>query len=72
MATIDDLVVIQRILAHLELPGARAGLWPPSSGAAARAGLTYPVIGDESPGVRGGLCGAPRWTAPARRLEAPL
>jgi hypothetical protein len=40
MATIDDLVAIQRILAHLELPGARAGPWPPSSGAAARAGLT--------------------------------
>jgi hypothetical protein len=40
MATIDDLVVIQRILAHLELPGARAGPWPSSSGAAARAGLT--------------------------------
>jgi hypothetical protein len=34
MATIDDPAVIQRILAHLGLPGARAG---PSSGAAARA-----------------------------------
>jgi hypothetical protein len=37
MATIDAPVVIQRILAHLGRPGARAGPRPPSSGAAARA-----------------------------------
>ena len=37
MATIDDPAVIQRILAHLGLPDARAGPQSPSSGAAARA-----------------------------------
>jgi alkanesulfonate monooxygenase SsuD/methylene tetrahydromethanopterin reductase-like flavin-dependent oxidoreductase (luciferase family) len=30
------------------------------------------VIGAGSPGDRGGLCGAPGWTAPARRLAAPV
>jgi hypothetical protein len=37
IATIDDPVVIQRILAHLGLPGARAGPPPPSAVSAARA-----------------------------------
>jgi len=37
IATIDDRVVIQRILTHLRLPGARAGPPFPSAGAAARA-----------------------------------
>jgi hypothetical protein len=37
IATIDDPVVIQRILAHLGLPGARAGPPFPSADAAARA-----------------------------------
>jgi hypothetical protein len=37
IVTIDDSVVIERILAHLGLPGARAGAPSPSSGAAARA-----------------------------------
>lgn len=37
MATSDAPVVIQRILTHLGLPGARAGPPPPFAGAAARA-----------------------------------
>jgi hypothetical protein len=37
IATIDDPAVMQRILAHLGLPGARAGPPSQSSGAAARA-----------------------------------
>jgi hypothetical protein len=36
IATIDARAVIQRILAHLGLPGARAGPPFPSAGAAAR------------------------------------
>jgi hypothetical protein len=38
MATVDDPGVIQPILAHLGLAGARAGPRPPSSGGMARAG----------------------------------
>jgi hypothetical protein len=37
IATIDDPAVIQRIIAHLELPGARAGPPSPFPGSAARA-----------------------------------
>jgi hypothetical protein len=37
IATIDDPDVVQRILVHLGLPGARAGPLSQSSGAAARA-----------------------------------
>jgi hypothetical protein len=36
MTTIDDPAVIQRILAHLGLPGARAGPPSPSVGSAVR------------------------------------
>ncbi|MBF8261762.1 MAG: transposase-like protein, partial [candidate division NC10 bacterium] len=44
IATIDDPAVIEWILAHLGLPGARAGSQPLSAGAPARA--EQPVLPD--------------------------